>query len=466
MLTRKFKLFPIDDITVSEDRQRKAPTDVTSLAFSIKKVGLINPITIAKDGRLVAGYRRLTAVRLLCEQEPKRARTIPVQFYEELSPADRELVELDENIRRENLTWQDQALALARYHEICMNEQDDWNHAKTAELAGLSATTLYKALNVAPELRAGNERIKSFDSLSAADNFLTRQHQREQDDELAKLDMDEVFADKPSEKKAASTAPAAKSVDAQIRTADQDISVGDALKFMETFNGDRFNLIHCDFPYGVGMHKSEQANAESWDTYEDTPEIYFNLLETMLRSRKQIMAPSAHILFWFSMEYYSETLSLFAKIAPDLVVNKFPLIWHKSDGRGILPDPERGPRRIYETALLITAGDRKIVQATGNAYAAPTMKAEADHISMKPEPVLNHFFRMLVDKSTALLDMTCGSGTALCSAERLGAYRVLGMDTDEKSVEIARANLNRSRRLRFLERNVNVEGEEHESAVA
>lgn len=117
----------------------------------------------------------------------------------------------------------------------------------------------------------------------------------------------------------------------------------------------------------------------------------------------------------------------------------------KSDGVGIIPDPERGPRQIYETCLFGSRGDRKIVSSVANAYAAPSVRDK--HMSEKAEPMLRHFFRMFVDENTILLDPTCGSGSALRAAESLGAKTVLGLEIDGEFASLARDALKRARKL-------------------
>ena len=121
----------------------------------------------------------------------------------------------------------------------------------------------------------------------------------------------------------------------------------------------------------------------------------------------------------------------------------------KSDGAGILPDPERGPRQIYETCLFGAKGDRKIVRAVANAYSAPTVRER--HMSEKPEPMLRHFFGMLCDENTIMLDPTCGSGSSLRAAESLGAKYVLGLEINKDYANLAREALEKSRRLRKAE---------------
>jgi ParB-like chromosome segregation protein Spo0J len=59
----KIEIRPVSSIRVG---------DISALAASIGRVGLINPITIASDGLLLAGARRLAAVKQL------GWRTVPV----------------------------------------------------------------------------------------------------------------------------------------------------------------------------------------------------------------------------------------------------------------------------------------------------------------------------------------------------------------------------------------------------
>ncbi len=57
---------PIERIVVDkEERVRVELGDIAGLRDSISKLGLLNPIVIDENDRLVAGYRRLTACREL-----------------------------------------------------------------------------------------------------------------------------------------------------------------------------------------------------------------------------------------------------------------------------------------------------------------------------------------------------------------------------------------------------------------
>ena len=187
----------------------------------------------------------------------------------------------------------------------------------------------------------------------------------------------------------------------------------------------KFNFIHCDFPYGINIQKSDQVGANEIGSYADTPEVYFQLLNTFADNLDRFAAESCHLMFWFSMTYYQQTLD-FISTKTDFVINPFPLVWLKSDNAGILPDPRRGPRRIYETAFFASRGDRFIAKAVSNAYAAPSSRTH--HISEKSEPMLRYFFSMFVDQHTIMLDPTAGGGSAIRAAESLNASYTLGLE--------------------------------------
>src|SRR5262245_12970959 len=55
---------PIDSIITGE-RHRRDLGDIEALAASIAEVGLLQPIAVTFDGHLIAGERRLRAVKLL-----------------------------------------------------------------------------------------------------------------------------------------------------------------------------------------------------------------------------------------------------------------------------------------------------------------------------------------------------------------------------------------------------------------
>jgi N6-adenosine-specific RNA methylase IME4 len=86
----------VSDIIIRK-RCRTDVGDVRSLAASIASVGLLHPIVVAENGRLVAGARRLLAVKSLGWSD------VPVRVVRTLSDATRALrAERDENTERKS----------------------------------------------------------------------------------------------------------------------------------------------------------------------------------------------------------------------------------------------------------------------------------------------------------------------------------------------------------------------------
>jgi DNA methylase len=228
----------------------------------------------------------------------------------------------------------------------------------------------------------------------------------------------------------------------------KDILNEDFCEWAKTYDGPRFNFLHCDFPYGIYNHQRQQGKAVAvFGGYDDSPDVYWTLLKALCDNLDRICEDSAHLMFWFSMQHYAKTLEYLTKHS-NFTIDEFPLVWMKSDGAGLLPRPDYGPRRTYETCLFGWRGNRRIVpgQAIANSYAAPTDR-EPDHVHQKPASVLKHFFRMVINENSRVLDPTCGSGTALRAAESLGAKQILGIEIEKKFADRAIGRLSYARTM-------------------
>lgn len=429
-----FDTIPIDSIKVGrDDRQRRKLTGIEELAASITRIGLLHPPVVTGDLQLVVGERRLTAAKLLGWTE------IPVQFKEYLDPATLKAVELEENLKRVDLTWQDTALSVEQYHQLKCSENDGWSFAQTADSIGMGESSIRKFVMVAGELRRGNPAVVEAPKYSVALNNVTRMKERQQAAELDKAI--NTAASIPAQ------APTFTPESVSAEPDDEDVDIDDlipeaetGLIFAEDFNewaplytGPKFNLIHCDFPYGVNADQFNQGSAAAHGGYKDSEDVYWRLLDTLCNNIDRIASPSCHLVFWFSMDFYEDTLRRLRSTFDR--VDKRPLIWYKSDGRGIIPDANRGPRWSYETALLCTRGDRKIVRPVSNVAAAPI--TSGTHMSEKTQSMLEHFFTMLVDEHTTLLDPTCGSGSSLRAGLAKGASRVMGLELNPEYAALA-----------------------------
>src|SRR5215467_9350044 len=506
MLTGSFRSLPIVEITVLREERQRRSIDTEGLQKSIATIGLINPIVVKIDdqGRhvLVAGERRLNACRALKWEE------IPVQFSDELTPIQSSIIELEENIKRKELPWQDLVNAVSNLHALHIESEDKWTQTNTAEVLSLTEGTISVYLKVARFMT--DERILKCQTVRQAYDVIDRRETRRKEAAFAQLLEGDYDEDDPStypelrvdgEDEDADLPPLTPLTREQVLTAqEQDlvsmgmikingiwttdpnsrtelkgitplsplapividgregregrkasISLGDLaadiqhtsfLEWAPSYNGSRFNFIHVDFPYGA-VEVGPQMRGNEHTIYEDSPDIYMNLLNCFADNLDRFFSVSGWIMFWYSERLGRETRDLFKYKAPSLEIQTHPLIWLHSDNSGISSEYKWRPRHIYDTALLMHRGDMPLVRLKSDAHASPSSREI--HPSTKPEAMLRYFFEMFVDDQTSLFDPTCGGGSALRAAESLGAKRVMGLELSWEYCEAARLALKDSR---------------------
>jgi DNA modification methylase len=200
-------------------------------------------------------------------------------------------------------------------------------------------------------------------------------------------------------------------------------------------------VLHIDFPYGKNYSgaRTRKTSVPIAPVYADDPDIYFGLVAGLHAVQDRLAFDAAHILFWFDMQYYQWTIDQFAA-AGWALIQPHPFIWSKGY-QGIAADVKRRPRHVYETCLLFQRGDRKIVKIEKDVLDCPI--DEKLHLNQKPMQMLEHLLSIFVDEHTAVLDPTCGSGSALAAARKLGCQRFLGVELDPNNADVARFLLQR-----------------------
>lgn len=408
MTTGNFRTVALSSIFIDdESRQRKELRGIEELAASIRNVGLINPPVVSPELKLIAGRRRIAACSLLGWT------SIPVQLSSDLSELELQLLELEENVKRLDLSWQDQAKAITNYHELSLQSNPGWTLEKTAEAMGMSASWVGRYILVQQQAKVKPELLK-LDKLSTAVSTATRQQERAKAVGLRELVGEAPVAAKPDRF-------------AELLHA----------SFFDFSPSEPFNFLHCDFPYGVNTGDKSGQAALHMGTYADGEEIYFNLLHFLCSRQDSFVAPEAHMMFWFAFKFYGITKELLEEAG--WRVDPHPLIWHKSDNAGVIPDHMWGGRRTYESAFHCTRGDRKVAKPVAMSFSGPT--SQLFHPTEKPVAMLQHFFQMYVDGTSRVLDPTCGSGNSIKVAELSGASYALGIEQDADFYKGAKENL-------------------------
>jgi hypothetical protein len=420
MTSDKFKYdrVRVADIVV-RDRQRKDLGGLNYLATSMDDLGLMQLPLITEDMVLVFGGRRLGAAIA------RKDEYIEVRITNEKDPIILMEMEFAENDQRQDITWLDRMDAIVKIHEerVARHGSKNWLKKHTAKrLGGVSPGLVSDYLGITELVRKGHTELRKCPDLGVARTMMSRILKHLKDADIAKT-----------------AAVLSEFLDGYEITEKSEIPIitDDFTKWVQTYTGPKFNFLHCDFPYGIKTNERGMGSAIAVHDggYDDRPEIYWDLLKALCDkdNLNRICADSAHIMFWFSMHYYVETLAFF-KEHSDFKINPFPLIWVKP-GSGLPGDYMREPRHIYETCLFGSRGNRVLTASGVNAHSAPT--DTSDHPTAKPYEMLRKFFPMFVDENTLMLDPTCGSGTALRAAKSLGAEYVLGIEKNPDFAEAA-----------------------------
>lgn len=472
-------------------RSELTPDSVLQLAVSIGRSQWISPILLDEETNyIIAGERRLTAVKALAAamngdyssfSNPTLAREalfpvctckidswenwtkIPAQIGCNFTPSDLAMYEFIENAQRKDLPWQDQAKAIYDVHSKSLTTNKNWTAVHTANLIGIGRATVTENLRlwrmIADE--DADTELKTIvteaPTLRSAMQIIERHTSRRETDLGVSLSGGVVpkpraeisIYNKPGPKPLSSndkTQSPLLSVEdepepAALTLADSILINTDFITWAPDYTGEPFNFIHCDFPYGISFNKGEYTSrvfSTILCEYDDSEDVYWKLLNT-LRDNPHIIAPQAHIMFWYSQNLRRETEDFFTSIGG--TIQPFNMVWH-CPNEGIIPDPQRYGRRSYETAMLVTFGDRKIVAPRDLSIQASRETKDRIHRSQKPIRVLEHFFEMFVDNSSIVLDPTAGSATSLIVANRLNAKEIVGLELDESIYNKACAHIN------------------------
>ena len=117
----------VQEIAISEievgERFRKDLGDISALADSIRKDGLIQPIAVCNNEgempyRLIAGGRRFSAIIHIAQKNNEK-NTVSCRVYEEELPEIQlRVLEFSENLYRKDMTWQEECNLKEHIHDL------------------------------------------------------------------------------------------------------------------------------------------------------------------------------------------------------------------------------------------------------------------------------------------------------------------------------------------------------------
>jgi len=417
MASTEQQVHDITKIFIPPDRQRTKVSEgkISSLAVSIQTKGLLNPIVVAPldrvrfpdaakhlDVQLVAGYRRYLSFALLKKLQ------IPVNFRDDIT--DRVLleeIELDENLEREELSWQDEIRAKARLVEL-RKENYGEGIREVAEKIGESRGELWedanlaKAMTVLPEL--GEAKNKS-----AAKSKLRLLNQR------------------------ATLMVKAQEYQVGTRTINPDISkyifLGDCLETIRSWESASIDCVVTDPPYGINLDVGQtKRDSHHPVIYSDNTYDIMDLTTLVIKEAYRLLKDNTHAYFFFDIKAYPKIIRMLTDAG--FTVEPMPLIWTKP-GPGQTNHPESRWGSGYETCFFCRKGTRPLLkQGQSNVLPHdPVPAAQKIHPVEKPVSLI----RQLIESSTApgevVVDFFGGSGSTAEAALQLNRnFRICEKD--------------------------------------
>ncbi len=438
-----------------EGRLREDLGDVEGLAEAIESDGLLQPIVVEatpngpRPYQLIAGGRRYAAFTLL-KTNKVEFQKIPCMLLGELPAHTRVKLELEENLRRKDMTWQEKVLGIYRYHKASQRaallDGDTWSQQATGDLLGVDQSSVSNALRIAKELLAGNERVKNAESMSDAYKVLVGDKLDEAQQEIlrrmqakreasAKASVDTLLPTLPQSivVRANEIVPAGEKPASKVSL--EQISAfyhqGNALDLIPRIASlGPINHIVCDPPYGIDM---DNLVSESVERIAETHQVEANLglIESFLDISFKHIAPDGFLCMWYDLDHHEKIKTWAEKIG--WRVQRWPLVWCKTS-------PCRNSQAQYnitkstEVCYFLRRSEQSVLkkkQASNFVLAGSC--STPTHPFPKPPQVWNYIIDAVSLENQTLLDPFAGEGSSL--AAMFNKKRVpIGIELDEKHI--------------------------------
>lgn len=455
----------ISDI-VADGRIRGDMGSIDEMATSILNYGLIQPIvlihepcTIEEDlkarglnmgssevnvlcpsrTRLVAGGRRFAAMKRLGWKELIHAKHF-IWRDEVLDTFEVRLkmqgIELEENLKRKELTWQEQVLGQQRLMEIMKQihggssksgaptraekyhgEVKGFGVNKLAAMLGKSAGAVSQDLHLA-------EAITKVPMLAKAD---TKESARRQITTLGTI----IQMQK---------APTVQTVNdkGEIEEKKWELYEGEFAANASKIPDETVDLVYTDLPFAVDLSKMSKHVSGITD-YEDSREDLLGDLPTFARESFRILRRDRYAVFFFGFNYYSELIDCLEDSG--FKVNKVPFVWFKNSRSTENPNQRYG--NSYDPAIIAMKGSPSFIRPGGQNFFSFPQPTGADKLQIAQQPVelVTRFLQDMVVPKATVVDLCAGSGTTGVAAVKFGCKAIM-FEREPQAIALIKGRMN------------------------
>jgi len=449
----------LSEIKIGE-RFRKEYPKIEELAASILEHGLLQFPVLDEENNLIAGGRRMKALASLGWT------TIPIVRKRNVSPTKLREMELEENLQRENLTWQEE---IALKNEILRLKQDLYGVKPTGRGAssstGISQTDVAAMVGDSPSnfsldvaLAKAMEEIPELSSCSSKDEARKKLKQMQE-----KLIVEELqkryrkIAEAPgcptltSEEGLAQEKPATQSKPSIYIAANESFRIQDAMVGMSELPFvPNLKYINIDTPYGIDLNAIKRDNGgevkiQESDYKEWAKEDFIDKCRHIAREAYRLADDNCSMTWWFAIQWYQPLLEMLTE--EGWKVDVIPNIWDAGE-QGQTNQPELYLARCYEPFFSCRKG-QPVIFKRGRSNIFRFKKLTGDkkiHPTEKPVELMKELIETYASPGCSILVPFLGSGNDIIAGFQL-QHHTFGFD------------LNNEVKKRFLIRVVEMERE-------
>ena len=414
-----------DAIRLRSDRIRDDLGELEELIDSIQKRGLLHPLVLDDEGYLIAGFRRYLALRFL------KWDAIPIVRKGNLTEVERVAIEIEENTRRKQFTWQEEAKGKERLHSLMVTAQGaptprsksstGWTIEDTAKLLGESKGKVVEDLRLAKyadhavvgqrtsriEAIRTVKRMEEIETMTVVAAAMT-----------AAAGVPELTPGVPS----AEPPPPKPGTFNWGRVENINAKWG-----VVALDKESVDLIFTDPPFGIGIDQARWESVSNITVYKDVEqEALYTTLSLVWKLCYNALRPGRYLFTFCPTEFTADWRKLL--IDAGFNVMPRPLIWYKL--RGSLTDSFTQFAPAYETFLCAWKGDTRRPFGKPNADVFPYARPiERWHKLERAPGVINDIIEATTAPGETVLDPFCGGGSTLAAAAR-NLRRFIGFEID------------------------------------
>jgi site-specific DNA-methyltransferase (adenine-specific) len=352
---------------------------------------------------------------------------VPVTVTESSDPLSLIAIELEDNIRRVDLTWQERSVAEKKLHDLRISQHGEYDPKLNP--AGWSLAKTSREID--PEGKGvGSAHREVAENIELADWV--------NDPDIAKI-KDKKAALKAARDKLKREARTSHAVEAFFNASSDDYTykIGDVIDELALLPDASIDVFLSDPPYGRNFHHDKLWSGLRRD-FNDSPKAYKDLMTHLFEVLALKLKPQAH-LYLFCDIFHFDWLRTELALGVNIKTWRHPIIWDKSH-YGSYAEIEFGPRHCYDIILFANRNDRPILKHDRDVISNIHHLMDKDHPDQKPSELFRNLLLRSANPGDLVVDGFAGSGTIFQAAKDL-SLRVFAIEQDPQWESTIQANI-------------------------